>query len=117
MKTTQRRRFNVIMTSLSCRVPAREAVHPDEKHIFLSCKLVIHKHDISSFSYQTYIEFLTDINKIRKNIKDGKDLSTGISLGMRPANGRRRYIVTTSLIGWAHTKIDPCFNHEYFATM
>ena len=27
---------------------------------------------------------------------------TGISLGMRPANERRRYIVTTYLIGWAH---------------
>ena len=26
----------------------------------------------------------------------------GISLGMRPANGRHRCIVTTSLIGWAH---------------
>ena len=26
-----------------------------------------------------------------------------ISLGMHPANERRRYIVTTSLIGWAHT--------------
>ena len=31
----------------------------------------------------------------------------GISLGMHPANERRRYIVTTSLIGWAHTQNDP----------
>ena len=29
--------------------------------------------------------------------------TTGISLGMRPANDRHRYIVTTSLIGWANT--------------
>ena len=28
---------------------------------------------------------------------------SGMSLGMRPANERRRYIVTMSLIGWAHT--------------
>ena len=28
---------------------------------------------------------------------------TGINLGMRPANERRRYNVKTSLIGWAHT--------------
>ena len=28
---------------------------------------------------------------------------TGISLCMRPANERRRYNVTTSLIGWVHT--------------
>ena len=27
----------------------------------------------------------------------------GISLGMRLANERRRYIVMASLIGWAHT--------------
>ena len=31
----------------------------------------------------------------------------GIFLWMRPANGRRRYIVTSSLIGWAHTQNDP----------
>ena len=30
-----------------------------------------------------------------------------MSLGMRPANERRRYIVTTSLNGWAHTETDP----------
>ena len=27
---------------------------------------------------------------------------------MRPANERRRYNVTSSLIGWAHTENDPC---------
>ena len=27
---------------------------------------------------------------------------------MRPANGRRRYIVTASLICWAHAQNDPC---------
>ena len=32
----------------------------------------------------------------------------GIILWMRPANERRRYIVTSSLIGWAHTQNDPC---------
>ena len=26
---------------------------------------------------------------------------TGLILGLRPANERRRYFVTTSLIGWA----------------
>ena len=33
---------------------------------------------------------------------------SGIILCMRPANERRRYIVTSSLIGWAHTQNDPC---------
>ena len=28
---------------------------------------------------------------------------SGISLGLRPANERHCYIVTTSLIGWAYT--------------
>ena len=35
-------------------------------------------------------------------------ISAGISLYMRPANGRRRYNATTSLLGWAHTSTDPC---------
>ena len=30
----------------------------------------------------------------------------GIILHMRPANERRRYIVTSSLIGWAHAQYD-----------
>ena len=30
------------------------------------------------------------------------DTTSGISLGIRPVDERRRYIVTTSLIGWAH---------------
>ena len=29
-------------------------------------------------------------------------------VGLRPANDRRRYFVTTSLIGWAHTYNQPC---------
>ena len=33
---------------------------------------------------------------------------TGIILCIRPANMRWRYIVTSSLIGWAHTQNDPC---------
>ena len=33
--------------------------------------------------------------------------NTRIILYMRPANGRRRYIVTSSLIGWAHIQNDP----------
>ena len=32
----------------------------------------------------------------------------GIILYMRPANARRRYSATPSLIGWAHTDNDPC---------
>ena len=40
---------------------------------------------------------------------------------MRPANERRRYIVTSSIIGWVHTQNDPCSRcgrsllHVYFA--
>ena len=32
----------------------------------------------------------------------------GIILCMPPANERRRYIVTSPLIGWAHTQNNPC---------
>ena len=33
---------------------------------------------------------------------------SGIILFMRPANERRRYIVTSLLIGWVHTQNDSC---------
>ena len=33
---------------------------------------------------------------------------TALVLFMRPASERRRYIVTSSLIGWVHTQNDPC---------
>ena len=33
---------------------------------------------------------------------------SGIILDMGSANEKRRYIVTSSLIGWAHTENDPC---------
>ena len=36
------------------------------------------------------------------------DSPTGINLCMCPANERRHYIVTSPLIGWAHTQNDPC---------
>ena len=36
-----------------------------------------------------------------------------IILCMRPANERRRYIVTSSLIGWAHTQIDSCLRPDF----
>ena len=37
---------------------------------------------------------------------------TCLILGLRPANERRRYKVTPSLIGWAQTKNQPCFTRE-----
>ena len=37
----------------------------------------------------------------------GKDGNLGIFLFMRPANEKRRYLVTSSVIGWAHTQKDP----------
>ena len=46
-----------------------------------------------------------------------KSYSTGIILCMRPANERRRYIVTSSLIGWAPTYNDPWYWHKYHATV
>ena len=38
---------------------------------------------------------------------ENKHYTTGIILGMGSSNKRRRYIVTSSLIDWAHTKNDP----------
>ena len=42
---------------------------------------------------------------ITHRLREGKH--AGINLSMRPANERRRYIVTSSLIGWAHTQNNP----------
>ena len=46
-----------------------------------------------------------DEKKKKKNIGDVvfRDLFC-----MHPANARRRYNVTSSLIGWAHTQNNPC---------
>ena len=34
--------------------------------------------------------------------------TSGLILGLRPANERRRYFVTTSLIDWAQAENQPC---------
>ena len=39
---------------------------------------------------------------------------TGLILGLRPANERWRYVVTTSLIGTAQTKNQPCSYYHVF---
>ena len=43
--------------------------------------------------------------------------SAGIILCVRPANQRWRYIVTSSLIGWAHPQNDPYFRVSELALM
>ena len=43
-------------------------------------------------------------------------LGQGYFLSMRPANERRRYYVTSSLIDWSHTQNDPCWGY-YPGTM
>ena len=45
------------------------------------------------------------VGRIGKTVKNCE--VAGIILCMRPANERRRYIVTSPLIGWAHTQYDP----------
>ena len=44
----------------------------------------------------------------RDGYKPLNELMQGVILWMRPANQRRRYIATLSLIGWAQTQNDPC---------
>ena len=41
--------------------------------------------------------------------------NAGLILGLRPANERRCYFVTTSLIGWAQTYNQPCAIRAVFA--
>ena len=42
------------------------------------------------------------------SIFDPVNVAPGIILYVYPANEGQRYSVTSSLIGWAHTKNDPC---------
>ena len=50
----------------------------------------------------------SNTNKIIAMKHNKAQTMSGIILYMRPANERRRYIVTSSLIGWMHTQNDPC---------
>ena len=40
---------------------------------------------------------------------------SGLILGLRPTNERRRYIVTTSLIGWGQDSPNPLIPFDYRA--
>ena len=56
------------------------------------------------------VNWLIWMNGIDRPIEKENDspIDPVIILYMRPANERRRYSVTSSLIGWAHTQDDPC---------
>ena len=45
------------------------------------------------------------------NILMPRQMTAGLILGLRPANERRRYFVTTSLTGWAQALNQPCDHH------
>ena len=66
--------------------------------------MYIYKQYIFGYFYHIYIL----IRLINNCPEDEKYMYTGIILCMRSANGRWRYIVTLSLIGWAHKQNDPC---------
>ena len=51
------------------------------------------------------------------DIKKTRSPYPGIILCMRPANERRRYNVTLSLIGWTHSQNDPCLSYVNCASM
>ena len=53
-----------------------------------------------------FTHFQSDGNVMVMLIRTGNDI--GVILGMGSANERRRYIVTSSFIGWAHTQCNPC---------
>ena len=48
-------------------------------------------------------EFMLQHNTRHNNATHSCKHDTGLILGLRPANERRRYFVTTSLNGWAQT--------------
>ena len=60
---------------------------------------------------QTYNHFkLTFQNMDQHTGLPTRGYISGLILGLRPAKERRRYFVTTSLIGWAQTLNHPCIS-------
>ena len=49
------------------------------------------------------LKTLVTMHDTMQNIGQFQAPYTGLILGLCPANGRRRYFVTTSLIGWVQT--------------
>ena len=65
-----------------------------------SCYLYIH-----IFPVVSLVSGTSDCPKYQWSKPEGYGyIGAGIILCMRPANERRRYIITSSLIGWAHTE-------------
>ena len=58
------------------------------------------------YSSSNFVIFIWDSRKLCTKITSFWLPIVGISLGMRPANERRRYNVTTSFIDWVHTMTD-----------
>ena len=48
------------------------------------------------------------IEGVRVKVFGDKNTTSGLILGFRPANERRRYFVTTPVFGWAQTWNQPC---------
>ena len=70
--------------------------------LFLNCMIFWHTHII--------VDKCTTWDKFDDNIMNTYVSLGGIILFMHPTNGRRRYIVTLSLINWGHTQNDPWFS-------
>ena len=77
--------------------------HGDYLRCYLWCYLTVHP------MYTTWWTLGGDL----QNIHSYSD--TCIVLGMSSANERRRYNITSSLIGWAYTQNDTCQTHLFLA--
>ena len=65
-------------------------------------------------NYRILLDYYDFVFKILTKVFDQKLCMyiTGNILWMLPANERWLYIVTSSLIGWAHTQNDPRYHHQ-----
>ena len=80
--------------------------------VIIPCYLPIpHRHYTMSISIfpPFYFSKNNPIIPIEHHLRITGITSAGIIPCTGSVNGRRRYIVTSSLIGWAHTRHDPCF--------
>ena len=94
--------------AVSCHGIEQVALHKSEfAKLIKRCKQLPLVKCVQTFQ-QTYNSPLHSSS--RRNLQREAYVDTGLILGLRPANKRRRCNVTPSLIGWAQTQNPPWYN-------
>ena len=91
--------INKFILGLSLSIIAEKSIDLN-LHIMWACTISI---ELMYSFYKWSMTMVMNIGTFKVLRPENAHVHLGISLGMHPANERRRYNVTMSLIGWAHT--------------